>query len=71
MTRYPSAPVLTYGAETLKLTKASARNVRMAQRKMERPMLGVSLRDKIKTRKKKKEIRRRTKDIIETISKSK
>lgn len=38
-------PVMTYGAETLSLTAASAKKLRIAQRKMERSMLGVSLRD--------------------------
>ncbi|XP_030747772.1 transcription factor IIIB 90 kDa subunit-like [Sitophilus oryzae] len=40
-------PVLTYGAETLTLTKKSIEKIRVAQRAMERAMLGVSLRDKI------------------------
>lgn len=39
-------PVLTYGAETLTLTKASETKLRVAQRAMERIMLGVRLRDK-------------------------
>ena len=39
-------PVLTYGAETLTLTKASVNKLRVAQRAMERSMLGISLRDK-------------------------
>ena len=39
-------PVLTYGAETLTLTKASENTLRVAQRAMERSMLGISLRDK-------------------------
>ena len=62
-------PVLTYGAETLTLTKASRMKLRRTQRKMERSMLGVSLRDRIRN----DEIRRRTKveDIIECITKSK
>lgn len=40
-------PVLTYGAETLTLTKASENKLRVAQRAMERSMLGISLRDKM------------------------
>src|ERR1700744_6356930 len=39
-------PVLTYGAETLTLTKASSNKLRVAQRAMERSMLGITLRDK-------------------------
>ncbi|XP_045460954.1 uncharacterized protein LOC123671253 [Harmonia axyridis] len=41
-------PVMTYGAETLTLTVTSAKKLRVAQRKMERSMLGVSLRDHVK-----------------------
>lgn len=40
-------PVLTYGAEALTLTKASENKLRVAQRAMERSMLGISLRDKM------------------------
>lgn len=40
-------PVLTYGAETLTLTKQTVNKIRIAQRKMERSMLGLSLRDRI------------------------
>lgn len=40
-------PVLTYGAETLTLTKKTVNKVRIAQRKMERSMLGISLSDRI------------------------
>jgi endonuclease/exonuclease/phosphatase family metal-dependent hydrolase len=39
-------PVLTYGAETLTLTRASSNKLRVAQRAMERCMLGITLRDK-------------------------
>ena len=39
-------PVMTYGSETLTLTKASSNKLRVAQRAMERAMLGISLRDK-------------------------
>src|ERR1700744_4182091 len=38
--------VLTYGAETLTLTKASSNKLRVAQRAMERSVLGITLRDK-------------------------
>ena len=37
-------PVMTYGAETLTLTTATANKLMVTQRKMERSMLGVSLR---------------------------
>lgn len=40
-------PVLTYGAETLTLTKKTAEQIRVAQRAMERSMLGISLRDRV------------------------
>lgn len=40
-------PVLTYGAETLTLTKASKNKLRVAQRAMERSMLGITLRDRM------------------------
>jgi hypothetical protein len=40
-------PVLTYGAETLTLTKASEKKLKVAQRAMERSMLGVTLRDRM------------------------
>lgn len=40
-------PVLTYGAETLTLTKQSVNKIRVAQRGMERSMLNLSLRDRV------------------------
>lgn len=40
-------PVLTYGSETLTLTRKSVNKIRVAQRAMERSMLRVTLRDKI------------------------
>lgn len=40
-------PVITYGAETLTLTKKSAENLRVGQRAMERAMLGITRRDRI------------------------
>jgi hypothetical protein len=59
-------PVLTYGAETLTLTKASENKLRVAQRAMERSMLGISLRDK----KTNQWIRQQTKivDVMERIA---
>lgn len=41
---------MTYGAETLTLTVASAKNLIIIQRKMERLMLGVSLWDYIRNK---------------------
>ena len=65
---FPSAvlPVLTYGAETLTLTKASAKKIRTTQRAMERSMLGLTLRDRITNT----ELRRRSgvTDAIKKIS---
>lgn len=49
-------PVLTYGAETLTLTKNTANKIRVAQRSMERAMLGLSLRDRVPNA----EVRRRS-----------
>ncbi|CAG9137496.1 unnamed protein product [Plutella xylostella] len=59
-------PVMTYGAETWCFTKGLIHKLRVAQRAMERAMLGVSLRDRIRN----EEIRRRTKvtDIAKRIS---
>ena len=58
-------PVLTYGAETLTLTKASEK-LRVTQRAMERSMLGISLRDKMTNQ----WIRQQTKvvDVMERIA---
>jgi len=55
---------MTYGAETLTLTQKSAEKV--AQRAMERSMLGVGLRDRIPN----EIIRQRTKvaDVVERIA---
>src|ERR1700744_3468331 len=39
--------VLTYGAETITLTKTSENKLRVTPRAMERSMLGISLRDKM------------------------
>lgn len=41
-------PVMTYGSETLTLTTATAKKLRVTQRKMERSMLGVTLKDHIR-----------------------
>jgi hypothetical protein len=59
-------PVLTYGAETLTLTKASEKKLKVAQRAMERSMLGISLRDKMTNQ----WIRQQTKvvDVMERIA---
>ncbi|XP_072938941.1 uncharacterized protein [Epargyreus clarus] len=50
-------PVMTYGAETWSFTVGLIRRLKVAQRAMERAMLGISLRDRIRN----EEIRRRTK----------
>lgn len=59
-------PVLTYGSETLTLTQKTVNKIRITQRAMERSMLGVTLRDKIRN----EELRRKTKitDAIERIT---
>lgn len=62
-------PVLTYGAETLTLTKKSIEKIQVAQRRMERSMLGITLRDRVpnKTIRQKSGVR----DAVETILKLK
>lgn len=40
-------PVLTYGAETLTLSKRTANKVRVVQRAMGRAMMSLSLRDRV------------------------
>ena len=62
-------PVMTYGTETWSLTMGLIRKLKVTQRAMERAMLGISLRDRIRN----DEIRRRTKvvDIAQRISKLK
>ena len=62
-------PVLTYGSETWGLTKKIERKLRTAERKMERIMLGITLRD----RKRATWIREKTRieDILATIKKRK
>lgn len=59
-------PVMTYGAETLTLTKKAICKIRVAQRAMERAMLGISLRDRVTN----ETIRQRTgvTDAIERIT---
>lgn len=59
-------PVLTYGAETLTLTKRTIKKIRVTQLAMERSMLGISLRDHIPNT----EIRRRSgvADVVERIT---
>ena len=55
-------PVMTYGAQTWSLTARQEEKLRVAQRAMERRMLGITRRDRIRN----EEIRRRTgvKDVI-------
>ena len=62
-------PVITYGSETWSLTAGLLEKLRVTQRAMERAMLGVSLRDKIRNT----DIRRRTRvtDIARKICKLK
>lgn len=58
-------PVLTYGSETLTMTKNNIQKIQVMQRKMERSMLGITLRDRIPNR----TIRHNTgvRDAVETI----
>ncbi|XP_044751721.1 uncharacterized protein LOC123311716 [Coccinella septempunctata] len=62
-------PILTYGAETLTLTNATARKLKVTQRKMERSMLGVTLRDHIRN----EDLRKRTgvEDVITVVARLK
>lgn len=62
-------PTMTYGAETWTLTKEAVHKVQVAQRAMERAMLGIKLQDRVRNI----EIRRRTKvrDVGEVITKLK
>ena len=62
-------PVMSYGTETWSLTIGHMNKLKVAQRAMERAMLGVSLRDRVRN----EEIRRITKvtDIAQRISKLK
>lgn len=62
-------PVATYELETVTLTANSGNRLRICQRAMERAMLKISLRDKIRN----EEIRRRTgvADVIERVARQK
>ena len=62
-------PAMTYGAETWSLTKRQKEKLAVTQRSMERAMLGITRKDKIRNQ----EIRERTRvdDIIEKAEKSK
>nr|XP_026485065.1 uncharacterized protein LOC113392732 [Vanessa tameamea] len=66
-------PVMTYSSETWSFTMGLIRRLKVTQRAMERSMLGVSLRDRIRN----EEIRRRTKvtdvktDALHKLAKSK
>ena len=62
-------PTMTYGCETWITTKFLEQKLRSAQRAMERKMLNITLRDKVRC----SEIRNRTKvkDIIEKIKEAK
>lgn len=59
-------PVMTYGTETWPLTMGRLRRLKVTQRAMERAMLGISLRDRVRN----DEIRRRSKvtDIAQRIA---
>uniref|UniRef100_A0A8D9DYI0 Uncharacterized protein n=1 Tax=Cacopsylla melanoneura TaxID=428564 RepID=A0A8D9DYI0_9HEMI len=58
-------PVLTYDTETMSLTQEQTRNLKVCQRRMERSILGITLRDK----KRNTEMRQRTriKDVGEEV----
>lgn len=58
-------PTLTYGCQSWSLKKEDEKKLSICQRKMERSMLGIRQKDKIKN----KTIRKRTKikDVVETI----
>ena len=62
-------PAMTYGAETWSLTNRQKEKLAVAQRSMERAMLGVTRRDRIRN----EDIRKKTKvdDIVEKAEKSK
>ncbi|KAI8440612.1 hypothetical protein MSG28_001831 [Choristoneura fumiferana] len=61
---YSAPAVMTYGSETWCFTLGLINRLRVAQRAMERAMLGVSLRDRIRN----EEIRTRVIDIAKRIS---
>ena len=58
-------PILTYGSQTWSATKAQARSLQVTQRSMERSLLGIKRKDRIKNIK----IRKMTgaRDVLETI----
>ena len=62
-------PVMAYGLETMAITSKKAGKLRVAQRTMERAILGISLRDRVRI----EEIRRLTRgnDVMEHIAKAK
>lgn len=62
-------PVTTYGLETTAITRANAQKLQVMQRAMERRMLHVSLRDRVRN----DDIRSRTKvaDVVEKIARQK
>jgi hypothetical protein len=62
-------PSMTYGAETWSLTKRHRHKLAVTQRSMERSMLGVTRRDKIRN----EDLRSRTgvKDVIEKVTEAK
>ena len=59
-------PVATYGLETVALSKSNMERLKVMERAMERRMLGISLRDRVRN----EEMRRRTKvtEIAERIA---
>lgn len=58
-------PVLTYGAETLTLTRKNITKIQVMQRRMERSMLGITLRDRVPNTTIR--LRTKTRDAVETI----
>ncbi|GFN77097.1 protein sidekick-1 [Plakobranchus ocellatus] len=62
-------PTMTYGCQTWSLTKATTQKLRVAQRAMERKILGIKLADRVKC----SEIRKRTQiqDIVDFVAKQK
>lgn len=62
-------PITTYGLETSTLTKHSANRLRVCQRAIERAMLGINLRDRLRN----KEIKRRigVVDVVERVARNK
>jgi len=59
-------PVLTYELETMAITRKFANKLQTIQRAMERAMIGITLRDRIRN----EEIRRRTKvtDVLSLVA---